>query len=157
MAGLDFFYSLCNDMFFAAIPAVGFALIFKTPPCALKFCAVSAAVGHGLRFILLHYGTNIACATLAASSCIGFIGVYWSRHLLAHPKVITVAGIIPMIPGIFAYKAMIAFVQIHRLGYSPQLWAIMVDNLAKTMFIVGALAIGLSMPGLLFYRGKPVV
>lgn len=157
MVSLTFFYALANDMFFAAIPAVGFALIFSTPPSALKFCAISAAIGHGLRFILLSNGADIACATLAASSCIGFIGVYWSHHFLAHPKVITVAGIIPMIPGIFAYKAMIAFVQIHRLGYSHELWAIMADNLAKTMFVVGALAIGLSMPGLLFYRGKPVI
>lgn len=157
MVSLSFLCALVNDMFFAAIPAVGFALIFRTPPNTLKYCAISAAIGHGVRFILLQKNVDIASATLAASTCIGFVGVYWSHRFLAHPKVITVAGIIPMIPGIFAYKTMIAIVQINSLGYSEKLWTIMVENLVKTTFIVGALAIGLSMPGLLFYRGKSVV
>ena len=53
-----------------------------------------------------------------ATCVIGFIGVHLSHRYLAHPKVFTVAAIIPMIPGVHAYKAMIAIVQIHHYGFS---------------------------------------
>lgn len=88
---------------------------------------------------------------------IGFIGVYLSQRYLAHPKVFTVAAIIPMIPGVFAYKAMIAVVQIHHIGYSEALFQQAVDNFVKSGFIIGALAFGLALPGLLFYRQRPVI
>lgn len=85
------------------------------------------------------------------------IGVYWSQRLLAHPKVFTVAAIIPMVPGVFAFKAMIALVEINSLGYSDTLWAMLINNAISALFIIAALAIGLAMPGLLFYRRRPVV
>ncbi len=69
----------------------------------------------------------------------------------------TVAAMIPMIPGVFAFKAMIAMVEIKRQGFTPELFSILMDNFLSAMFIIAALSIGLAMPGLLFYRRKPVV
>ena len=40
---MDFIFSLLDDMFFAAIPAVGFGLVFNTPIKALKYCAFLGA------------------------------------------------------------------------------------------------------------------
>jgi uncharacterized membrane protein YjjB (DUF3815 family) len=153
----DLFLALLNDMFFAMIPAVGFALVFNVPVKALKYCAIGGAIGHGTRFLLMHYGAPLEWATLCAATTVGMIGVHWSHRFLAHPKVFTVAALIPMIPGVFAFKAMIAVVEINHLGYSPELWAMMIDNLVKTLFTIAALAIGLAMPGLLFYRRKSIV
>ena len=51
--------ALGNDMFFAMIPAVGFALVFNVPLKALKYCAVGGALGHGSRFLLMHWGMPI--------------------------------------------------------------------------------------------------
>ncbi|WP_025674992.1 threonine/serine exporter family protein, partial [Salinivibrio socompensis] len=87
----------------------------------------------------------------------GFLGVYWSQRFLAHPKVFTVAAIIPMTPGCIAFKAMIALVTINNQGYSPALWARLIENLLSAGFILSALAMGLAMPGLLFYRRRPVI
>ncbi|MGL5297421.1 MAG: threonine/serine exporter family protein, partial [Plesiomonas sp.] len=69
--------ALLQDMFFAAIPAVGFALLFNVPVRALRYCAMLGALGHGLRFLLLHYGWPIEWSTLLASTTIGMIGVHW--------------------------------------------------------------------------------
>lgn len=154
---LSFIELLVNDMFFSSIPAVGFALIFNVPPKALKYCAILGALGHVFRTGLLHADVPIVFATFFASSLIGFIGVYLSRHYLAHPKVFTVAAIIPMIPGVYAYRAMISVVQINHFGYSQELLGQMIDNFVRTGFILGALAFGLALPGLLFYRHKPVI
>lgn len=154
---MAFLLTLLDDMFFAAIPAIGFALLFNVPFSALKYCAVLAALGHGLRTILVQYGMPLTFATFFAASLIGFIGVYLSQRYLAHPKVFTVAAIIPMIPGVYAYKAMLAVVQINHYGFSEALFVQMVDYFIKTAFILGALVFGLALPGLLFYRHKPVI
>lgn len=149
--------ALLNDMLLAMIPALGFALVFNVPQKALKYCAIGGAIGHGTRFLLMHWGISIEWSTLVAATLVGMIGVHWSHRFLAHPKVFTVAALIPMVPGVFAFKAMIAIVEINHRGFSLELWGLMIDNLLKAMFIVAALAIGLAMPGLLFYRRRPVI
>ena len=74
-----------------------------------------------------------------------------------YPKVFTVAAVIPMFPGIYAYTAMISVVKISHLGFSDALFETMVTNFLKASFIVGALSIGLSLPGLWLYRKRPSV
>lgn len=154
---MDGLLLLLDDMFFAAIPAVGFALVFNVPPKALKYCALLGALGHVTRTILMYNDVPIVFATLVGAALIGFIGVHLSHRYLAHPKVFTVAAIIPMIPGVQAYKAMIAIVQIHHYGFSNALFEQMIASFINTTFILGALVFGLALPGLLFYREKPVV
>ncbi|MCW8333217.1 threonine/serine exporter family protein [Vibrio sp. SCSIO 43135] len=148
---------LVNDMFFAAIPAVGFALVFNVPQKALGYCALGGAIGHGSRYVMMHFGIPIEWATFFAATLVGMIGVHWSHKFLAHPKVFTVAALIPMVPGVFAFKAMIAMVEINQQGYAPELIASLMENFLKAMFIIAGLAVGLAMPGLLFYRRKPIV
>ncbi|MDP8079070.1 threonine/serine exporter family protein [Phocoenobacter skyensis] len=154
---MDLFFILIDDMFFAAIPAVGFALIFNVPKKALKYCAILGAIGHGFRSFLVYVDIPLVFSTFFAATLIGFAGVYISKRYLAHPKVFTVAAVIPMIPGVPAYRSMIAIVQINHYGSSPQLFSQMVDNFVQTGFLLGALVFGLALPGLLFYRHRPVV
>jgi uncharacterized membrane protein YjjB (DUF3815 family) len=154
---MDLLLALLNDMFFAAIPAVGFALVFNVPQQALKYCAIGGALGHGSRFLMMQFGIPIEWATFFAATFVGSIGILWSHRFLAHPKVFTVAALIPMVPGVFAFKAMIALVEINHLGYTPELISVLMENFLRAMFIIAGLALGLAMPGLLFYRRKPVV
>ncbi|AIV07007.1 MULTISPECIES: threonine/serine exporter family protein [Vibrio] len=157
MSVFELILGLLNDMFFAAIPAVGFAMVFNVPQKALKYCAAGGAIGHGSRYLMMHFGLPIEWATFFAATLVGLIGVHWSHRFLAHPKVFTVAALIPMVPGVFAYKAMIAMVEINHLGYSPELIATCMENFLKAMFIIAGLAVGLAVPGLLFYRRRPIV
>ena len=149
---------LLNDGFFAAIPAVGFALLFNVPPRALKFCAALGALGHGTATVLKLAGITPVFATFFGAALIGTLGVWLAqRYHRAHPKVFTVAAVIPMFPGIPAYKAMLSLVLIEKEGYSPERFAVMVDQFVQTGFLLSALVFGLALPGLLFYRQKPVV
>ena len=157
MSFFDLLLGLIDDMFFASIPAVGFALVFNVPPHALKYCAIGGAIGHGSRYLFMQYGVPIEWATFFAATIVGMIGVRWSRKVLAHPKVFTVAALIPMVPGVYAYKAMIAMVEINHLGFSYELLSVLMENFLKAMFIVAGLAIGLAVPGLLHYRRKRIV
>ncbi|PNH85787.1 hypothetical protein C1M59_18665 [Vibrio diazotrophicus] len=157
MLSWQLLFGLINDMFFAAIPAVGFALVFNVPVPALKYCALGGAIGHGSRYLMMQFGIPIEWATFFAATIVGMIGVHWSHKFLAHPKVFTVAALIPMVPGVFTYKAMIAMVEINHLGFRPELLETLFENFLKAMFIIAGLAVGLAVPGLLFYRRKPVV
>src|SRR5476649_1212030 len=149
--------ALLEDMLLASVPALGFAMVFNVPKKALRYCALLGSIGHGSRMLMMHYGLNIEWASLLAAILIGVIGIHWSRWLLAHPKVFTVAAVIPMFPGISAYSAMVAAVQISHLGYTEVLMSSVITNFLKASFIVGALSIGLSLPGLWLYRKRPGV
>ncbi len=108
-----FFLALAQDMALAAIPAVGFAMVFNVPHRALRWCALLGAIGHGSRFAMMHWGFNIEWSTFVASMLVGSIGIRWSRWYLAHPKVFTVAAVIPMFPG---------DLRVHRNDFSGENW-----------------------------------
>ncbi|TCV99117.1 uncharacterized membrane protein YjjB (DUF3815 family) [Biostraticola tofi] len=154
---MNLLWALLEDMLLAAVPALGFAMVFNVPARALRYCALLGAIGHGSRMLMMHYGLTIEWASLLASILIGIIGIHWSRWLLAHPKVFTVAAVIPMFPGISAYSAMISAVELSHFGYSEPLIDTLVTHFLKAAFIVGALSIGLSLPGLWLYRKRPGV
>ena len=64
---------------------------------------------------------------------------------------------IPMIPGVPIYTALIALIEIQRQGLTNELLSTALSSALLSVFIVAALAIGLALPGLLFYRRRPVV
>ena len=69
-----------------------------------------------------------------------------------------VAAIIPMIPGTYAFNTVIALVQLTAQSHvSPELTSEVISNGLKTVFILGALSVGLAMPGLLYFRSRPVI
>ncbi|MGG4607601.1 threonine/serine exporter [Providencia sp. Me31A] len=154
---INFLFELIEKMLLAAIPALGFAMVFNVPVRALKYCALLGAIGYGSRMVLMMLGLKIEWASFLSAILIGVIGIQWSRWWLAHPKVFTVAAIIPMFPGISAYVAMISVVKISHFGYDPKLMEMLVTNFLKASFIVGALSIGISLPGLWLYRKRPSV
>lgn len=157
MGIISFIFALAEDMLLAAIPAVGFAMVFNVPQRALRWCALLGAIYHGSRMIMMSAGFNIEWATFLAALLVGSIGIQWSRWYLAHPKIFTVAAVIPMFPGISAYTAMISAVKISHFGYSEEMMILLLSNFLKASSIVGALSIGLSIPGLWLYRKRPRV
>jgi uncharacterized membrane protein YjjB (DUF3815 family) len=58
---------------------------------------------------------------------------------------------------VYAFTALLALVEIERKGYSEALLRTAMDNGLRAFFIIAALAVGLALPGLLFYRRRPVV
>lgn len=106
--------------------------------------------------ILMTSGLNIEWSTFMASMLVGTIGIQWSRWYLAHPKVFTVAAVIPMFPHIGLYRNDFGG-KISQLGYSEPLMITLLTNFLTASSIVGALSIGLSIPGLWLYRKRPRV
>ncbi|MCT7940938.1 threonine/serine exporter family protein [Shewanella holmiensis] len=149
---------LLNDAFFSAIPALGFAILFNVPQRYLVYCALAGALGHSARTLLMHVNMPIEWATFAAAALVGVITIQFAKRHLAPPLMYAVAAIIPMVPGTYAFNTVIALIQLTAQNQvSPELSAQVIVNGLKTVFILGALAVGLALPSLLYYRNRPII
>lgn len=139
---------------FSAIPAVGFAMIFNVPKEALKFCAMGGAGAYTLKSMFLLFSLSIELSTFFASFLIGLFFVYISRKKKMPRPIYTVASIIPLIPGTYAFTAMMSLVSLNSNGFTPQLFEQFIQNGVKTIFILGAISFGLALSSPYFIRKK---
>ena len=91
MGIIFYLYELALDMMLAAIPAVGFAMVFNVPQRALRWCALLGAIGHGSRMVMMTAGFNIEWATFMAALLVGSIGIQWS-HWYPRPLAVSQAS-----------------------------------------------------------------
>lgn len=148
------FFIVIQNILLAAIAAVGFALVFNVPKEYLKYCAFLGSLGYATRTLLLFLGVPSLIAILCASLSIGTVAILLSYKLLAHPKTISVAAIIPMFPGISVYKSTISMIELYHMGYSEERMAMLMTHFLSATFSIGALSIGLTLPGILIYRRR---
>jgi uncharacterized membrane protein YjjB (DUF3815 family) len=150
---------LLTDALWSAVAAVGFAVLFNTPPRLLIGVAIVGAAGHAFRTGVLSFGVSTEAATLLASLLVGFLSIFLGRRWNAPPLIFAVLGGIPMVPGATAYRTMLGFIEV--VNATP--WnreTVMITALAdgiKTALIIAAIALGIAFPTLLFKRPKPVV
>ena len=143
---------------FAAIPAVGFGMLFNVPKNTLAFCAFGGAFSYTCRALLMDMGISIEIATFIASLLIGMIALRWSRKYLIPRPVYTVASIIPLIPGTYAFAAMIALVDMNSHGVTFEDTAMFIENALKALSILGAISFGLALPSLYYMRyNRPII
>lgn len=146
------------DAIFSAIPAVGFAMVFNVPKNSLIFCAIGGAIAYSTKSILLGLTISIELATFLASTIVGIIAVYWSRKYIVPRPVYTVASIIPLIPGTYAFTAMISLMDMNTHGVTPELISLFVENALKAISILGAISFGLALPSLYYLRyNRPII
>ena len=150
--------NLIDDALFSAVPAVGFAMVFNVPKRFLIHCAFAGAIAHAFRTFLLHHGLAIEWATFSAAAAIGFMAILFAKRHLAPALMLAVAASIPMLPGVFAFETVTALIKLTAQSQvSHELTDAVITNGLKTVFIVAALAGGLAMPQLLFFRTRPVI
>ena len=74
------------DGLFAAVAAIGFGAISDPPMRAFPRIALLAAIGHALRFTLMHCSAlDIATASLFAAFAIGMGSLWLPDDLSLHP------------------------------------------------------------------------
>lgn len=148
-------YSL-NEALFAAIAAVGFALISDPPKRLIIFTAILAAAGRGCRYFLIEqYGIGISTATLIAAVIIGFLGLYMANKLRCSMEVVSFPALLPMIPGLYAYETILSIVKYSKavtIADKQEIIVCIFDNGITTLSIITALAVGVTIPLLIFYE-----
>ncbi|MDO5075097.1 MAG: threonine/serine exporter family protein [Bacteroidales bacterium] len=104
-------FDLFNDGIFAAIAAIGFASISNPSSRSYFSCALLAAVGHIVRFILLHYGLHLTLASFAAGLSIGTLAIPLSAWKRCPAEGLSFPALLPMIPGKYAYGSIQALLE----------------------------------------------
>lgn len=155
---MEFVFKLLIEGIFASLASLGFAMVFNVPKKTLKFCALGGAIVYNLRTIFLSLNFGIEISTFFACAIIGMIALYWSRKYLIPRPVYTVASIIPVLPGTYAFTAMTNIIDMNRYGVTQELIGLFIQNGLKAVVILIAITFGLVLPSLYFIRlNRPVI
>lgn len=99
------------DGLFAAVAAIGFGAISDPPMRAFPRIALLAAIGHALRFTLMHCSAlDIATASLFAAFAIGMGSLWLGRGVRCPMTCLYIPALLPMVPGIYAYKTVFSLI-----------------------------------------------
>ncbi|KDN26026.1 hypothetical protein MBO_02515 [Moraxella bovoculi 237] len=131
--------------------------MFTLPSRYIIYCLIMTALGFGAKSMMVNMGVHLAVSTFFGSMLASFLGVRFAQRFRLPPKALIVPSVICLMPGIPAYKAMVSMVQIGYFGFDMSLFVVMMSYFFETIFVISALVLGLSIPGILFYRRKPIV
>ena len=151
---VDIIIKIVADMNFAAIAAVGFSAISHPPKGVFIYCALIAAIGHAVRFCLINFlDCHIVLASLIAAISIGILAIIIAPRLKCPPETFSFPSLLPMIPGIYAYRTVQALTYALTTSdeHEFQHWFYLFEsNGMITFFVVMAMVIGQMLPILLF-------
>lgn len=148
---------LLLDGLFAAIAAIGFGAISDPPRRAFPRIALLAAVGHALRYGLMTYAsTDIATASLCASVTIGLGSLWLGRGIHCPMTVLYIPALLPMVPGIYAYKTVFSLLMFLQSLDDPQQGLSHMHqfflNATVSFSVIAMLAAGATLPIFIFNR-----
>jgi len=141
--------------FWAGIAAIGIAVLFNVPRRVLFSIWTLGAVGGLIKFTAMHFDSGIVFASFLGATVIGIISIQMAHMRNSPPLVFSIPSVIPMIPGVFAYKMMlglIALTNIEQTDAYLQTLIETVNNGAKMSFILIALGIGVALPMLIMRK-----
>lgn len=147
--------NILRDFGIAFVVGFCWAILFGTSKKVLYVAGLLGGMGHALRFILIQLNFGLISSTLAASILIGFIGIFAARFVDHPPVVFTMPACITMIPGMYAYRTMIAGIKSTDYNYiinDSTVLPEMVHNFMLTVSLLFTLAIGISISVLLFRK-----
>ena len=151
---MDLYIRIFQDALFAAIAAIGFAAISQPPKRAFIYCAIIAAVGHSGRMLLMDVaGWHIVGASLAAAFVVGCMAVFFSPISKMHAETSIFPSLLPMIPGMYAYRAfgglLMCLLHGAELNYDHYFY-LFTSNGITCLFILLAMAVGATAPIFIF-------
>lgn len=150
-----------KDMALAAVAATGFALVCNPPRRALPCIAGLASVAHALRYFLMNYlQIGISTASLLAAFALGLGSVALTRRMRLPAEFFSFPALLPMIPGLYAYKTILGLLRFMSAQSAAELSAELVDvfhNGFTTFFVICALVLGSLMPLFIFHKNSIVM
>ncbi|MEJ0078338.1 MAG: threonine/serine exporter family protein [Alphaproteobacteria bacterium] len=131
------------------VACCAFAMVFNSPPRMALAAGLVALAANDLRLILIDMGMMLAPAAFFAALLIGLIALATERRFTVPPMAVTVAPIVIMIPGLYAFEMIVLF------NRGQMLEALQAS--ASCFFVIGALAMGLAVARIANLRSEPVV
>jgi uncharacterized membrane protein YjjP (DUF1212 family) len=144
-----------EDALFSALAALGYLFLFNVPARIAWACVVCGIASHTARTLCLHLGVDIVSGTLIGALAVGFLAQGFARHFRAPAVAFAFPGVVAMIPGAFAFRAVIGCLQIVHTGAAAAT-ALVTETLALAatcLLMVAAIAVGIVAPLILITKG----
>ncbi len=148
--------ALLLDAFFAAVAAIGFAVISNPPRRAVVVAAILSAIGHSFRYYLIHeIEMDIVAATFIAAFLMGSLSFSFAKIIKCPNEVFTFPSLLPMIPGMYCYNMFLSLTKYVRsdMGVDHQM---LIEEIFRNgltaIFILMALVMGVSLPVMLYHK-----
>ena len=153
---MDIVINIFEDGFFAAIAAIGFASISNPPKNAYLYCALIAAAGHSVRFMLTTFlSMHIIVASTVAAFVIGLMAVWVSPKAKCPAETCLFPALLPMIPGMYAYRTIGALIlclkYTEEKAFSHYFYLLNYNGFT-CIFIILGMVIGATIPIFMFKK-----
>ena len=135
----------------AGIAGIGFGILFNVPVRAILPIGIMGALAGFVKFTLMSdlFHLNIIIATLFGTILVGMLSIVSAHIRHAPPPIFAIPAVIPLVPGILAYKVMLGLISLADKPDPATYTTIMaetVNNGLKVMFILMSLAGGVGFP-----------
>ncbi len=139
---------ILSKTFWSGWAALGFAILFNVPPRTLAAIWIGGAMGGFIKFGLLGVDANVVMASFAAALAIGICSIPVAHFRHAPPMIFAIPSVIPLVPGVFAYRFMLGLIKLTGSIGPDYIQTISetVSNGSKTLFIIMSLAMGVAVP-----------
>ena len=137
-----------QDALFSALATVGYVFLFNVTSRVAWACIVCGLCSHVLRTTTMHLGLEIVSGTMLGSMAAGLLAYIFARGFGAPPAMFAFPGVVAMVPGSYAFRAIIASLQIMQSAgsSSASLVAQTMSLVVSTVLLTAAIAIGLAIP-----------
>jgi uncharacterized membrane protein YjjB (DUF3815 family) len=131
--------------FWCGMAALGFGILFNIPGKNLPVVWTGGIITGLIKFTVLFFApSSIILASFLASLTMGLFSMIMAIRLREPQMELTIPSVIPLVPGVFAYRTMFGVIRLSRKmdeNYSATL-SETVHNGAMTLFITMAFTLG---------------
>jgi uncharacterized membrane protein YjjP (DUF1212 family) len=150
VAGQTLVIGAAQDAVFSALAAAGFALLFGVPARMAWACAICGVASHTLRVGLFDFGVDLISGTLLGALAAGLLAMAFARRFHAPAVAFAFPGVVPLVPGAYAFRAFIGGLEIAHGATDPSLVADTFSLVLTATLMVAGIAVGIAAPALLF-------
>lgn len=147
---MDELLTILLKSFWSGLAALGFSILFNTPPRTLVAIWVGGFIAGSVKFgtMALFPEAGFIISSFLAALMVGFVSIPMAHLRHVPPVIFSIPSVIPLIPGVFAYRTMLGLISLTRRHDDDYTAAInvTVHNGVNTLFIVMVLAVGVLMP-----------
>ena len=146
------FLEIITKSFWAGIAAIGFAILFNVPRRAIFPIWTIGALGGLIKFTAMNFEIGIVFASFLGATVIGIVSIQMAHMRNSPPLVFSIPSVIPMVPGVFAYKMMLGMIALTNIENTDTYLKTLIEtvnNGSKMLFVLISLGIGVSIPMLI--------
>lgn len=150
--------SLAEDAFFSGCAALGYLFLFNVPWRLAWVGVLCGIASHTTRTFCLMHEIDIVAGSFIGALAAGYLAYVFARAFRAPSSAFAFPGVVAMIPGAFAFRSVIGYLEIITTGANASL-ELIAETLAlsaTSLLMVLAIAIGVAAPLILTQGNRKV-